>query len=192
MDRNIVYPGSIPLDTDLLSTNLNAMVALGYLTQAVLGQNIVADGLVCSPTSPASLGVTVGPGCLTQLTVVDSLSYGSLLAETSSSLVKMGINISTSSFTLASPTTSGQSTNYLIEASFVESDVNPVVLPYYNASNPAQPYSGPTNSGAAQNTARIQRVQLELKAGAPALTGQQQTPPVDAGWVGLYTVSVRY
>jgi hypothetical protein len=106
--------------------------------------------------------------------------------------VKIGINISSTSFTLATPTTSGQTTNYLIQASFLESDVNPVVLPYYNAANPGQPYSGPANSGVAQNTQRIQRVQLELKAGAPALTGQQLTPPVDAGWVGLYTISVRY
>jgi hypothetical protein len=192
MDRTIVYPGSIPLDADLLSTNRNAMLALGYLAQAVLGQNTIADGLACNPTSPASLGVTVGAGSLTQLTIVDTLSYGSLPADTSDMLVKMGINISSTSFTLVSPTSSGQSANYLIEASFLESDVNPVVLPYYNAANPAQPYSGSANSGVAQNTARIQRVQLQLKAGAPALTGQQQTPAVDAGWVGLYTIGVNY
>ena len=192
MDRNIVYPGSIPLDTDLLATNLNAMVGLGYLAQAVLGQNTIADGLACGPTSPASLTVTVGPGSLTQLTTVDTLSYGSLPADTTDPLVKIGINISSTGFTFVTPTTSGQSANYLIQASFLESDVNPVVLPYYNAANPAQPYSGPTNSGVAQNTQRIQRVQLELKAGAPALSGQQQTPPVDAGWVGLYTIGVSY
>ena len=29
MDRTIVYPGSIPLDTDLLRLNRNTMVALG-------------------------------------------------------------------------------------------------------------------------------------------------------------------
>jgi hypothetical protein len=192
MDRTIVYPGSIPLDTDLLSTNLNAMVALGYLARAVFGQTVVADGLVCSPTSPASLGVTVGPGCLTQFTVVDTFPYGSLPADTTDSLLKMGINISPTSFTLVSPTTSGQSANYLIEGSFLETDINPIVLPYYNATNPAQPYSGSANSGVAQNTARIQRVQLQLKAGAPSLTGLQQTPVVDAGWVGLYTISVSY
>jgi hypothetical protein len=192
MDRNIVYPGSIPLDTDLLSTNLNAMVGLGYLAQVVLGQNTVADGLVCGPTAPASLTITVGPGSLTQLTTVDTLAYGSLPADMTNPLVKIGVNISSTSFTLVTPTTSGQSANYLIEASFLESDINPVVLPYYNAANPAQPYSGPTNSGVAQNTQRVQRVQLQLKAGAPALTGQQQTPLVDAGWVGLYTIGVSY
>ena len=37
MDRNIVYPGSIPLDTDLLTVNRNAMIGIGFLAQAVLG-----------------------------------------------------------------------------------------------------------------------------------------------------------
>ena len=192
MDRNIVYPGSIPLDTDLLTINRNAMVGLGYLAQAVLGQSTIADGLACNPTSPASLTITIGPGSLTQLTVLDALSYGSLPGDTMDPLLKMGINTSSTSFSLATPTTSGQSVNYLIEASFLESDVDPLVLPYFNAANPTQPYSGPTNSGAPQNTSRIQRVQLQLKGGAPASTGQQQTPPVDAGWVGLYMIGVSY
>ena len=32
MDRNIVYPGAIPLDTDILGLNRNAMVAVAALT----------------------------------------------------------------------------------------------------------------------------------------------------------------
>jgi hypothetical protein len=107
-------------------------------------------------------------------------------------LVKMGIALSSTEFALAAPTSSGQSTNYLVQAAFLESDSDPLILPYYNAANPAQPYSGPNNSGAAQNTLRSQRVQLQLKSGAPALTGSQLTPPVDNGWVGLYVVTVSY
>ena len=77
-----------------------------------------------------------------------------------------------------------------MEAAFLEADADPVILPYYNASNPAQSYSGPSNSGTAQNTVRTQRVQLQLKAGAPANTGSQTTPPADAGWIGLYQIAV--
>ena len=62
MDRNIVYPGSIPLDTDLLSLNRNTMIALGCLAQAVLGSDPFVDGLACIPSSPPSMTVTVGPG----------------------------------------------------------------------------------------------------------------------------------
>lgn len=192
MDRNLVYPGSIPLDTDLLNLNRNTMVAIGYLAQAVLGGAMVVDGLACGPTVPASLTVTVGPGSISQISVVDTLDFGSLPADASDPLVKMGVNISSTSFALVAPATSGQSTNYLIQAAFQESDSDPVVLPYYNASDPSQPYTGPANNGTAQNTLRTQRVQLQLKAGAPATTGTQATPPVDNGWVGLYVITVSY
>jgi hypothetical protein len=191
MDRNLVYPGSIPLDSDLLSTNRNIMVAIGYLAQAVLGSQTLVDGLACNPTTPASLAVTIGPGSITQLNVVDALAFGSLPAD-SEPVVKMGINLAPTSFTVVSPSTSGTSVNYLIQAALQESDTNPVVLPYYNAANPAQPYTGPGNTGVAQNTARIQRVQLQMKAGAAAPTGTQVTPPVDNGWSGLYVITITY
>jgi hypothetical protein len=192
MDRNIVYPGSIPLDTDLLSVNRNAMVALGFLAQAVLGSNTVADGLACQPTSPASMKVVVGPGSITQAGPIDLLAYGSLAADLVDPVLKMGINTAATTFTLTAPMSVGQSINYLIEAAFLEADSNAVVLPYYNASNPAQAFSGPSNSGAPQNTLRTQRVQLQLKAGVPANTGSQITPAADSGWVGLYQIAVAF
>lgn len=192
MDRNVVYPGSIPLDTDLLSINRNAMIGLGYLVQATLGTSAIVDGLACTPTVPASLTINVGPGSITSLGPVDATNYGSLPADLSDPLVRMGINLSSTPFTLSAPAVSGQSVNYLIEAAFSESDTGAIVLPYYNAANPAQPYTGPSNSGAAQNTRRIQRVQLQLKPGAPANAGSQATPPADTGWIGLYIVTVNY
>ena len=191
MDRNIVYPAGIPLDTDILSLNRNAMIGLGYLMQAVLGTTTIVDGLACSPTTPASMTVTIGPGCITQVSTIDQNAYGSLSAD-SDPLMKMGINIASTSFTLAAPTTSGQAIDYLIEAAFEESDAAAVVLPYYNATNPSQPYSGPGNSGISQNTQRIQRVQLQLKSGVPASAGSQTAPPADSGWTGLYVITVGY
>ena len=192
MDRNLVYPGSIPLDSDLLSINRNTMIALGALVQAVLGAGTYVDGLACTPTTPPSMTITVGPGSISQLQVVDTLPFGSLQADTTDQLVKMGINLAPTSFTLIAPIASGQAINYLVQATLQESDTNAIVLPYYNAANPAQPYSGPSNTGVAQNTQRIQRVQLQLKSGAPAPVGTQISPPVDNGWVGLYVVTVGY
>jgi len=192
MDRSIVYPGSIPLDTDLLATNRNAMVALGALISATLGSSPAVDGLAVSPTIPASLAVTVSPGSITQFTTVDQNAYGSLPADSADALVKMGVNLASTSFALAAPTTSGQAINYLIEATFQESDSGSIVLPYYNAANPAQPYLGPNNTGVAQATQRTQRVQLQLKAGPPAVVGSQATPSVDSGWSGLAVVTVAY
>ncbi len=192
MDRQIVYPGSIPLDTDILSIQRNTMVALGYLAQATLGQGTVVDGLACTPTSPASLTVSLGPGSIASLAVVDANPFGSLPADTAAPLVKLGIVTGTTQFTLTAPGTSGQAINYLLQASLTETDANPVVLPYYNAANPAQPYSGPANNGAAQNTQRLQRVQFQLKPSPPANVGTQLTPVIDAGWVGLYVITVNY
>jgi hypothetical protein len=192
MDRSIVYPGSIPLDTDILGLNRNAMTGIGALTAAVLGSGVVVDGLACTATSPASFVVNVAPGSITQLTALDATAYGSLGADTADQIVKSGINLQTTSFTLTPPAGSGNSINYLIEAAFAETDAGPVVLPYVNAANPAQPYSGPGNSGTAQNTQRIQRVQLQLKPGAAAAAGSQTTPAVDNGWVGLYMITVNY
>src|ERR1700722_13084585 len=192
MDRNIVYPGSIPLDTDLLSVNRNTMIGLGFLAQAVLGTNIVADGLQCQPTNPASLNVVVGPGSITQVGPVDLLAYGSIAADANGQIVKMGINRIPTTFSIAAPSSVGQSINYLIEAAFQETDGGSIVLPYYNASNPAQSFSGPGNSGAAQNTVRTQSVQLQLKPGMPGNTGSQSTPVADSGWIGLYQITASY
>ena len=192
MDRQIVYPGSIPLDTDVLSIQRNTMIALGYLAQTALGTSTVAAGLACLPTQPASMSVSVGPGCLTQLGAIDALPFGSLAALPTSQLVRIGTNVSATSFSLTAPVTTGQSISYLIQASLLESDTTPVILPYYNAANPGQPYSGPTNDGIPQNTQRIQAVQLGLKAGPAVASGTLGVPAVDAGWVGLYVVTLVF
>ena len=192
MDRQIVFPGSIPLDTDVLSIQRNTMIALGYLAQATLGTSAQVDGLFCNPTAPASLTVTIGPGTIVLSAAIDPIAFGSLPADGTDPLVKMGVNTGYTGFTLTAPSASGQSINYLIQASLLETDITPVVLPYYNAANPAQPYSGPDNNGAPQNTQRVQRVQLQLKPGAPGNAGSQSTPAVDGGWLGLYVVTVNY
>lgn len=192
MDRGIVYPGQIPLDLDVLSADRNAMIGVGYALQATLGTGTYADGLACLPTLPASMQVTVGAGSLVTMSTIDASAYGTIAADLDP-LVKMGINpFGSTSFTVTAPGTSGQTINYLIEAQLVEADGTPIALPYYNASNPSQPFTGPNNSQAQQNTVRTQRVGLQLKAGSPAAAGTQVTPGVDAGWVGLYTITVNF
>ena len=193
MDRLMVYPGAIPLDTDILSVERNVMEALGWLTQAALGAATGVVGLPCNPTVPASMTVNIGPGALWTQAEIDQSNFGSLPADTSP-LMKMGIlaEAAGTNFTLTAPATSGQSINYLIEAAFEETDTNPVVLPYVNPANPAQPFTGPNNAGTPQNTTRAQRVELQLKAGVAANTGTQVTPGVDAGYVGLYVITVNF
>jgi hypothetical protein len=188
----LVYPGAIPLETDLLNTNKFAMLALGFLAQATIGTGTVVDGLGLLATSPTpDMHVTVAPGSMFSYQPVDSAAYSSLGSDSADSVVKAGINLTATTFLLTAPSTSGYSQNYLIEAAFSETDGGSIVLPYYNAASPSSPYLGPGNSGAAQNTIRQQRVALQLKAGAAAPAGTQVTPAVDSGYVALYVITVN-
>lgn len=191
MNRTIVYPGSIPLDTDLLNLNRNAMIALGALIKATLGTSTWADGLEITASTVPDMNVNIAPGSLTTLLTVDSAAYGSL-GTNSAPLMKQGINLTSTVLALTAPGTVGQSINYLIQATLTEADGTPVVLPYYNASNPAVPYTGPAGAGTSQNTIRAQTVTISAKAGTPATTGTQTTPAADSGYVGLYVVAVAY
>ncbi len=191
MNRNIVYPGAIPLDTDILSPQQEAMIGLGALAAAAFGTGTLVDGLAGTQTTVASMTINIGPGSILSLQEVDANAYGSLGINTNA-LVKQGVNLTTTQFTLTAPGTSGQSINYLVEAAFSELDGTPVVLPYVNPASPSTPYSGPSNSGTAQNTIRAQTVALSLKAGAAATTGTQTTPATDTGYVPLYVITVAY
>ncbi len=190
MDRGIVYPGSIPLDTDLLDVNRNAMVAIGALAQATLGTAPAVDGLAVVPSAQGGLAVDVSPGSLTTFAPLDQSAYGSLPADLNDAVVKMGINLELTTLALSAPTTNGYAVTFLIQAAFQEADVSATVLPYYNAANPAQPFLGPNNSGTAQPTLRAQRVALAAKGGIAASSGSNVPPAPDPGWVGLATVTV--
>lgn len=192
MDRRIVYPGSIPLDSDLLDLQRATLIAMAWTAQGYLGAGTVVDGLACTPTTPASMSVQVAPGQVFSVQNVDSSTYGSLPTDTVHSILKQGLTLDTTQLTLAAPATVGQSVNYLIQVGFSEVDDTPVVLPYYNAANPAQAYSGPNGSGTAQNTFRRGKCLVQTKAGVAAASGSQVTPAPDPGYVGLYVVTVAY
>lgn len=190
MDRKIVYPGEVPLSADFLSIQRSTMIALAYDTQAWAGTTTVADGLSCIPTSPASLAVQVTAGSLCSLLAVDATSFGSLAADNTHQIMQQGILLDTVSLTLTPPGTSGQAINYLIQVQFQSVDADSTVLAYFNSSNPSVPWTGPNNSGTAQYTSRRGTIAVQAKAGTAATAGTQTTPSPDAGWTGLYAVTV--
>ncbi|MCA8013298.1 gp53-like domain-containing protein [Burkholderia vietnamiensis] len=196
MDRQIVYAGQIPLETDLLNTNRNAYTALGMLIQDMFGTSTVFSGLGCVPTSPAGMTVNVNPGRVYSLQQRDPAAYSSLGQDTTNQIMKQGALLSATNFSCPAPATSGYSVNYLISASFLEQDTNAVVLPYYNSTNPSQAFSGPPvngqSSGTAQNTTRQDTIQLTLTAGVAATTGSQQTPATPTGQIPLWVITVAY
>lgn len=166
------------------------MVALGKLAAAALGVGTVVNGLACSPTAPASLNVVIGAGEIYSLQNIDGTAYSSIAADTSHQVMKQGIQLDAVQLACPAPATGGNSINYLIQAAFSEVDGEAVILPYYNASNPAQAYSGPAGAGTTNNTSRDGKVVLGAKAGVSATTGTQVTPAPDAGYVGLWVVTV--
>lgn len=192
MDRQLVYPGAIPLETDLLSTNRNTMIGLAKLAAAIMGSNTFMNGLACTPDSPASLNVKIGPGEIYSLQNIDGTAYSSLASDTAHSIMKQGILLDTVLLACPAPVTSGHSINYLVQVAYQDVDANPVVLPYYNASNPAMAYSGPSNSGSQNYTTRKGVCTVSVKAGTSAPTGSQTTPAADAGYVAAYVVTVAY
>ncbi|MBR8182082.1 hypothetical protein KDW54_06675 [Burkholderia ambifaria] len=187
----INYVGQVPLDTDLLSSNKNVLTAIGHVLQDMLGTSTLFSGLGCVPTSPAGMTVNVNPGRAYSLQAIDAGSYGSLGAD-AHQIVKQGILLDAVNFSCPAPTTAGFSINYLVQGAFQEVDTGSVVLPYYNASNPAQAYNGPNGTGTSQATARDNTVQLSLKIGVAATTGSQITPTPDAGFNGLWVITVPY
>lgn len=190
MDRKQIFPGQIPLETDLLGTNKNVMIALGKLAAAVFGTGNYINGLTVGPNSPAALNVVVQPGELYSLQNVDNSAYSSIAADTTHQIVKQGILMDSVTLSTSAPATVGYSVNYLIQAAFSEVDTDAVVLPYYNASNPTQAYSGPAGAGTTNNTTRKNTISLSAKAGIAAATGTQTTPAADAGYIGLCVVTV--
>ncbi|MDE3022885.1 MAG: hypothetical protein KGI54_13685 [Pseudomonadota bacterium] len=192
MQRQIIYPGQIPLDTDLLRAQKNTMIGLAKLSAAMLGTATIVNGLACTPNSPAALNVLIAPGEIYALDNIDGTAYGSLAADTTHSILKQGILFDQQTISCPAPATVGYSINYLIQATFSDADSVPITLPYYNASNPAVAYSGPANSGTPQNTVRNGTLTVAAKAGVAATTGTQTTPSADTGYVGLYVVTVAY
>lgn len=186
MDRQIVYPGSIPLDTDLLHIQRHTLVALGSLAQCVLGGSPLVDGFACSPADDG-YRVVVGPGSLSVQLEIDGLAFGSLPPDPAAT-VKVGISRYNIELQLGVWPDQGSILCWLIQVSLLEQDGGPVALPYWNAADPTIPFSGPGNSGMAQNTQRLMRVVVSAKSSGPLPRGTFAPPPPDAGNVGLFGV----
>lgn len=190
MDRAIIYPGQVPLETDLLKTNQFGMVGLSKLAQAILGTTDIANGFATTQTVVPSLAVLVGPGEIYSLENLEATAFSSLPQDLAHTITKQGIALDATTLAVTPPGTAGFSINFLVQVDYQDLDSGSAVLPYYNATNPSVAYSGPANSGASQPTTRRGAVVVNLKAGTAAATGTQVTPAPDAGKIGLYVVTV--
>jgi microcystin-dependent protein len=190
MDRSTIYYGQLPRENDLLTAQQSAMVALGKMAEATLGTSTAVDGFAVTPTSPGTLNVLLTPGAIYQQENLEASAWSSLSADISHTIVKQGIQLDPVTFGITPPATFGYSQVFLVQVQYQDLDAGALVLPYYNAALPSSPFSGPGNSGSAQNTVRKGAVASQIKAGIAATTGTQVAPTPDAGWTAIYYVTV--
>lgn len=189
MDRQIVYPGAVPLETDLLNTNKFAMIGLAKLASAVLGSDTCLAGLNCTPASPVSLQVHVSAGEIYCLQHIDEAAYSTLPADHSGTILKQGLT-SGVSLDLHPPIQTGTSIDYLIQVTYVEADTGGIMLPFYNAADPSKAFNGQGNTGEALPCVRQGICSLSLKAGTSAVSGKQTTPEADPGCISAWIITV--
>ncbi len=190
MNRQIIYSGAIPSETDILHTEKHGLIGLAKLAEVLFGTSPGVNGLSVISTYPTSLQVLVNPGQIYSMAPVDSTSYSSLASD-NHSVLKQGLLLDAIAVSCPAPGTSGQSINYLIQATYQDLDGVAAVLPYYNASNPSVALNGPGGSNTAQNTVRQGICSVTAKAGTAAATGTQATPNPDAGNIGIAVVTVE-
>ena len=93
MDRQIVYPLQVPLETDILNVARDGMIACRRNpADAGRGAATVVVGLGATPVSPAGMGVTLAPGTITQATEVDPTNGYSTLGIDTNATMKMGMS----------------------------------------------------------------------------------------------------
>lgn len=190
MNRSITYVGALPRVEDILQPQQDAMIAVGVLARTVIGPGPVIEGLHVLPTNPRTLAVMVLPGTIFVTVPVEATPYGVLPADTERTLTKAGFLRDALTLSVTPPSTAGHSIAYTVQVGFRERDGDALVLPYYNAANPSQPFLGPNNSGGAQNTRRLTEAVVQLKAGVSAPSGSEVAPAPDPGFVALATVTV--
>lgn len=80
--------------------------------------------------------INVARGEIYSVQNVDNSAYSSLAVDTSNTIMKQCIVMSSTAFTLTAPTIAGHSINYLIQVTYSDTDSGATVPPYYNAANP--------------------------------------------------------
>jgi hypothetical protein len=194
MDRNFVYDAALGQAIDILAPQVNAMSSVSKFAEALLALPAsAAAGLGCIPSTPPALTVQVLPGQLYATETVDAVAFGDV-GTNSNALLKQFVTWASKTLSCPAPTTTGFSINYLIEAQPAEVDGDLETLEYFNpaiATDPSAPaWSGPNNTGAQQPTTRKATLNITAKAGVPAAAGTQVTPAPDAGYFGLWVVTV--
>lgn len=188
MDRGLVYPGQVPMETDILFLYRSAMVSFAKMSALMVGSNGILNNCPCVPGT--GLSIAFGPGEIYQSDNIDTTAFSTIPADSVHQIIKQGILLDAATLSVPAPGTAGQSIAYLVQCKFLDVDGAYTTLPYYNSATPTIPFPGPNGSGTAQPTRRSGTMVAAIKAGTAAVTGSQITPTPDAGYVGAYVVTI--
>lgn len=194
VDRRARYYGQVPIGSDELLDDRYLYEGLGLMFRDLMGEATLAAGFAIVPNSPAALNIKVGPGRVYKFETLEAtvfsrrLGLGGLDADTADDhkITKQGLMRDTVTLNTPAPGTVGYSINYLVQATFAESDSTAQDTNIFNAANPASP----TTESLSRE--RRNRATVSVKAGTAATTGTQATPSPDAGYVSIGVVTVAY
>ena len=179
MDRQIVYPGGVPLDTDLLNAGRNTKKGLGRLAFLLFGEVSAAQGFTIALSS-TDMTATIGEGTILATGPIDQTAIGGLgggLDAVTDTVVNQYDSWANQTVTLLAGATT------TIWAVCSETDGDETVLPFYNSENPAQTLAGSANDGADLPTQRQARVQIVASTTEPEV-------PAGSVVVALYSIVV--
>jgi len=188
VDRVKVYPGQIASAKDILRHNRFVERGFGALAESLLGSGQLIDGLAATPSG--GLNVTIGTGSVYEQAAVDPTAYSSLPAD-ATLILKQGLALTPEVFNFPAPAGVGNARVYLVQYRLQVLDVDSAVVPYFDSENPTVPWQGPGDNGVAETTTRATIADLSTKSGAVAAIGATVAPTPDAGWRGLYLVTVQ-
>ena len=182
--RYIAYANAGASSQSFNGVQQNAMVADGDIFQALCGTTAVFWGLQVTPGT--GLSVNIAPGGLTSYTQVDPSGVGGFVVNTNYCVKKAALAAVFNETGFTAPS-SGQAINYLLEASFLSTQVNsqPINYKYQNANGTVS-----SSTGASQPLQITDTVSFQLKNGTPANVGTQVTPGVDNGWIPIAVITV--
>jgi len=185
MNRQIVYPNELLLDTDYGYQVLNSYIASSKIIEAVFGSTQQFTGLACVPTAPASLNVLIQPGQIFKLAAIDTSAYGSIPANPIE-IVKQAIMLENLQIALTPPVTASYEIKYLIQGTLQEEDAAAAPRESFND---AEPTGLPP---VVQNVSSLRAdvCVINAKAGTPAPIGTGTVPALDDGFIGLWVVTV--
>jgi hypothetical protein len=200
MDRPLVYAGQVPRALDNLNLGEFAMVGLAKLSEALLGTSAVVSQGGFAVTPGSGLSIAVGAGQIYQLQSIEPTTQSALNVN-GRQVLKQGIALDAQTLTLAPPTTVGYAQNFLLQVAYQDVPSGSVVLSFQNPTPVLDPstntykyvtYPGPGGNGAASYTILQGGVSVIAKPGTAATAGSQTTPAPDAGYAGLYVVTLAY